>query len=134
MIQINFNQSDFLVEKGINQYGQLKTVPTKRGKIYDRNGELLAISAEAYSVFVRPSIFKKNPRNWNRLESYLGQTAGYIEKRINNTQSDKFTYLQPRLLAPQTVQQIMDLELKGLGKELRYQRFYPQREALAHLI
>jgi len=134
MIQINFNQSDFLVEKGINQYGQLKTIPTKRGKIYDRNGELLAISAEAYSVFVRPSVFKKNPHNWNRLESYLGQTAGYIEKRINNTQSDKFTYLQPRLLAPQTMQQIMDLELKGLGKELRYQRFYPQREALAHLI
>lgn len=131
---INFNQSDFLIEKGINQYGQLKTIATKRGKIYDRNGELLAISAEAYSVFVKPSVFKKNPNNWQQLESFLGQTAGYIEKRINDTKSNKFTYLQPRLLAPQTVQQIMDLKLKGLGKELRYQRFYPQRDSLAHLI
>ena len=134
MIQINANQSDFLIEKGINQYGQFKTIATKRGKIYDRKGELLAISAEAYSVFVRPSVFRRNPRNWKQLESYLGQTSGYIEKRINNSKSDRFTYLQPRLLAPQTVQKIMNLELKGLGKELRYQRFYPQRDSFAHLI
>ena len=57
-----------------------------------------------------------------------------LKKRINNTKSNSFTYLQPRLLAPQTMQRIMDLGLKGLGKELRYQRFYPQRDAFAHLI
>ena len=134
MMQINSYESEFLVEKGIDQYGKLKKIPTKRGKIYDRNGELLAISAEAYSIFVKPSIFKQNPSNWKQLENYLGQSNGYIEKRINNTKSNSFTYLQPRLLAPQTTQQIMDLELKGLGKELRYQRFYPQRDAFAHLI
>ena len=134
MMQINSYESEFLVEKGIVQYGKLKKIPTKRGKIYDRNGELLAISAEAYSIFVKPSIFKQNPSNWKQLENYLGQSNGYIEKRINNTKSNSFTYLQPRLLAPQTTQQIMDLELKGLGKELRYQRFYPQRDAFAHLI
>lgn len=133
-MQINSYESEFLVEKGIDQYGKLKKIPTKRGKIYDRNGELLAISAEAYSIFVKPSIFKQNPSNWKQLENYLGQSNGYIEKRINNTKSNSFTYLQPRLLAPQTTQQIMDLELKGLGKELRYQRFYPQRDAFAHLI
>ena len=87
MIQINFNQSDFLIEKGINQYGQSKTIGTKRGKIFDRNGELLAISAEAYSVFVKPSVFKKNPHNWQQLESFLGQTAGYIERRIGASSS-----------------------------------------------
>lgn len=134
MMQINSYESEFLVEKGIDQYGKLKKIPTKRGKIYDRNGELLAISAEAYSIFVKPSTFKQNPSNWEQLENYLGQSNGYIEKRINNTKSNSFTYLQPRLLAPQTTQQIMDLELKGLGKELRYQRFYPQRDAFAHLI
>ena len=134
MMQINSYESEFLVEKGIDQYGKLKTIPTKRGKIYDRNGELLAISAEAYSIFVKPSIFKQSRNNWKQLEKYLGQTNGYIEKRINNTKSNSFTYLQPRLLAPQTMQRIMDLGLKGLGKELRYQRFYPQRDAFAHLI
>ena len=133
-MQINSYESEFLVEKGIDQYGKLKTIPTKRGKIYDRNEELLAISAEVYSVFVKPSIFKQNPNNWKQLESYLGQSDGYIEKRINDSKSNNFTYLQPRLLAPQTMQQIMDLELRGLGKELRYQRFYPQRDAFAHLI
>lgn len=134
MMQINSYESEFLIEKGIDQYGKLKKIPTKRGKIYDRNGELLAISAEAYSIFVKPSIFKQNQSNWKQLENYLGQSNGYIEKRINSTKSNSFTYLQPRLLAPQTMQQIMDLELKGLGKELRYQRFYPQRDAFAHLI
>ena len=116
MMQINLYESEFLVEKGIDQYGKLKKIPTKRGKIYDRNGELLAISAEAYSIFVKPSIFKQNPSNWKQLENYLGQSNGYIEKRINNTKSNSFTYLQPRLLAPQTTQQIMDLGLKGLEK------------------
>ena len=50
MMQINSYESEFLVEKGIDQYGKLKKDPNK-GKIYDRNGELLAISAEAYSIF-----------------------------------------------------------------------------------
>ena len=84
MMQINSYESEFLVEKGIDQYGKLKEIPTKRGKIYDRNGELLAISAEAYSIFVKPSIFKQNQNNWKQLENYLGQSNGYIERRINN--------------------------------------------------
>ena len=40
MIYINLNESDFLLGKGIDQYGKFKELLPKRGKIYDRNGEL----------------------------------------------------------------------------------------------
>ena len=125
MIQINSYESQFLIKKGISQYGKLKDVPSKRGKIYDRNGHLLAISAEAYSIFVRPSVFKKNKRNWSKLEQYLGQPPGYVDRRISGKRLGDFAYLQPRLLAPHTVEKIMNLGLAGLGREMRYQRFYP---------
>ena len=59
---------------------------------------------------------------------------GIEKKELTTLNRIVLLILQPRLLAPQTTQQIMDLELKGLGKELRYQRFYPQRDAFAHLI
>ena len=134
MIYINLNESDFLLGKGIDQYGKFKELLPKRGKIYDRNGELLAISAEAYSIFVRPSKFGRNPAKWRQLEKYLGQRPGYIKKRISGPHDGDFIYLQPRLLAPNVVRNIMDLGLEGLGKEKTFQRFYPQRDSTSHII
>lgn len=52
-------KSDFYQQKAADQQLYDTVLSAERGRIYDRNGELLATSAQVWTVYITPNSFKK---------------------------------------------------------------------------
>ena len=77
VIEIQITDGEFLIKKGLQQYNKIEKIPTTRGKIFDRNGELLAISVESESIYVRPKEFlEERNRRGHRVGSSSHPPSG----------------------------------------------------------
>ena len=54
LYDLQINQHDFLEDKAVSQQTRSTTISASRGTIYDRNGETLAVSATAETIFLSP--------------------------------------------------------------------------------
>ena len=126
---------EFLQSEAELRYERTKELVATRGVIRDRNGEPLAISAEAASVFANPSELnlKEIPREKiKELALILGVDYGALSRRLGQTNRE-FVYLK-RQVAPQTAEKVMSLSLPGVALQTEYKRYYPGGDASAHLI
>ncbi len=133
-IDIQITDRDFLIKKGMQQYNKVESIPTIRGKVLDRNGELLAISVESQSIYVRPQKFLTEQNRWSQLEALIGQEKGYLKNRLLSRPESKFVYLQPRLISPEVADRVRALNFNGLGFERQFSRFYPHKHETSHLL
>lgn len=114
----------------------------ERGKIFDRNGKVLAISVPAGSVYVRPGILRKldpDPTaNAQKKQAYseelakiLQMDAKLILEKMN--QNKPFVWIKRQIPRVQA-QLIDDLAAPGVGYFVEARRYYPYREAGSVLI
>ena len=54
LYDLQINQHEFLEDKAVSQQTASTTISASRGTIYDRNGETLAVSATAETIFISP--------------------------------------------------------------------------------
>ena len=54
LYDLQINQHQFLEDKAVSQQTRSTTITASRGTIYDRNGETLAVSATAETIFISP--------------------------------------------------------------------------------
>ena len=54
LYDLQISQHDFLEDKAVSQQTRSMTISASRGTIYDRNGETLAVSATAETIFLSP--------------------------------------------------------------------------------
>jgi len=134
LLDLRLDKREFLISKAHKQYVKIETMPAHRGRIFDRNGELLAISVKSKSVYVRPKEFITEKHRWAQLEKLLNQKENYLTKRVEDRMSLPFVYLQPRSISPQVFDKINSLNLKGLFFEDSFTRFYPSKNQMSHLI
>ncbi len=117
-----------LAEKQLHRTG--KNAPY-RLPILDRNGEELAISVPASSVFVRPRMVRNRKRTARTLASLLGGSA---EKWMKKLKSDKpFVWLY-RQVTPETAKKVAQKNLPGVFIEAEARRVYPNGELAAHVL
>ena len=106
------------------------------GAIYDRDGQLLAVSRPAESLWINPSLIDDKPAAAKALAPALGLPEAYLLARLTVEPRIKFVWLKRRLPAEQAsaVRRLMDLppfrkEKKNaedrLGFKTEYQRDYP---------
>lgn len=62
-------KSDFYQQKAAQQQLYDNEISAERGKIYDRNGELLATSAQVWTVYVTPNAFSSIEGEKNRADT-----------------------------------------------------------------
>ncbi|QSA95932.1 penicillin-binding protein 2 [Methylococcus sp. EFPC2] len=122
----------FLQHQGDMRHVGLMPVPAHRGRIIDRNGELLAISTPVKSVWVNPKEFDASPRNLKVLGDTLGVPVAELRKRVADTERG-FVYLKRRI-SPELADQAMALDLPGLYAEREFRRYYPAGEVTSHLL
>lgn len=134
--------SDSRLEKLSNRQFQSKvTALPRRGLILDRNGEGLAISLKARSLFVRPEALKKDAPLKEReriiysLAHILSVSPGQVSSKINS--SKKFVWIK-RQLSQSEEQAIKDKGLLEYGDSLglaeEAKRTYPNQSLASHIV
>ena len=123
---------DFLQQKGDARYSRSMVLQAHRGKITDRNGELLAISSPVESVWASPPDVEINKQQKTALAKLIGVKNTDIDKKIANRERE-FVYLKRRL-SPDVAAKVMSLEIPGVFLQREYKRFYPAGDVTAHLV
>ena len=123
---------DFLQQKGDARYSRSMVLQAHRGKITDRNGELLAISSPVESVWASPPDVEINTKQKSALAKLIGVKNTDIDKKIANRERE-FVYLKRRL-SPDIAAKVMSLEIPGVFLQREYKRFYPAGDVTAHLV
>ena len=103
----------------------------KRGIIYDRNLEKLAINVPAYSFYAHPKEISHPEKVAEQLSSILEVETARLAKSLKKETT--FVWLKRKLSFAQK-EVIDDLHLKGIGFIEETERFYPQKELACHLL
>jgi cell division protein FtsI (penicillin-binding protein 3) len=125
-------QREFLQQKGDARYSRSLVLQAHRGKITDRNGELLAISSPVESVWASPPDVEISKNQKLALAKLLTIKTKDIDKKIANRERE-FVYLKRRI-SPELAAKVMSLEIPGVFLQREYKRFYPAGDVTAHLI
>lgn len=110
-----------------------QTMP-ERGRIFDRNGELLAISLPSYAAYARPDIIARfgTEEAVEKLATTLeGESIDSLHKKLNPAR--KFTYLK-RDLSPAEMEATNALGIPGVEFERNMRRVYPHGALFSHLL
>ena len=134
LIWVQFVKGAELTEKAIQNRMRDIPVESKRGIIYDRNGNELAISISADSIYVIPAELRKSGQEKEvaaQLASILEMDEESIYKRI--TQNSSFEWIK-RQAEPEISQKIRELDLPGIGMTEESRRYYPKGTLASHIL
>ena len=123
---------EFLQQKGDARYSRTLVLQSHRGKITDRNGELLAISSPVESVWASPPDVVIDKAQKTQLAKLLGIKIKDIDNKIANTERG-FVYIKRRI-SPDLAAKVMGLAIPGIFLQREYKRFYPAGDVTAHLV
>ncbi len=124
--------NDFLQEKGDSRYRRDIEVSASRGKITDRNGEMLAVSTPMKAVWAIPGDARTMPVPQKRqLATLLDMSLKELDGKIAPDKT--FVYVK-RQVPPETADRIAALNLSGVHQEEEYRRFYPTGDMTAHIV
>lgn len=124
--------NDFLRAKGESRFSRVIEIPANRGRILDRNGEVLAISTPVKSVWAIPGEVQLSRRELARLAALLEMSPGEIDKRLADTDRD-FVFLK-RQVSPEVAERVAGLQIAGVFQNREYRRYYPSGEVMAQVL
>jgi len=123
---------DFLQRQGEVRYGRTIELPASRGQVLDRNGVVLAKSLPAQAVWASPEDLKAGPEQLKRLAALLEMPERELRRRLAD-EDKTFVYLK-RQVEASVAEQIAELRIPGVHQRKEYKRYYPEGEALAHVV
>ena len=108
--------------------------PARRGAIFDRGGEPLAISVDLQTVFADPAHVEDPATEALELAPLLKEPVAEVESALTGTfEGDRFEYLA-RQVEPKLAERIEALKLPGVFMEEEPKRYYPGGRLAAHLL
>lgn len=122
----------FLQKEGDARYSRTLVLPSYRGRIIDRNDELLAISSPVESIWASPPDVEISAAKTTQLAALLQMNPNDIAAKFVNTQRE-FVYLKRRL-PPDLAAKVMSLGIPGVYTQREYKRYYPAGDVTAHLV
>jgi cell division protein FtsI (penicillin-binding protein 3) len=125
-----FRHSDYLSRAARQQRRTLEIDP-KRGAIYDRNMQPMAMSVPVQSAFASPSEVKDKALAARLLSGVLGMPAEELREKLDS--GSTFVWIM-RKLPPAKAEAIDSLNLKGIYLLGENKRYYPKRDLGAHVL
>lgn len=123
--------TEFLQAEGESRFMREISVPATRGRITDRNGELLAISTPVKAIWANPREISAEPAQLRELAGLLEMNVDTVSARLNSDRS--FVYLR-RQLPPHVATDVMALGIRGVYQLDEFRRFYPAGEVTSHVL
>lgn len=138
LIQIQGVQAQQFGSRARAQRSQSLEIAPDRGKIFDRNGEILAISVEKDSIFAEPYQMKKKDkrRAAREIARVLKEDTRSIYEKL--TQDSGFVYLR-RKADRKTADKIKNIKIngkkiEGVRTHPESERHYPGKSLAAHIL
>ena len=122
----------FYQNKGNARYSRNIVLTSQRGKITDRNGELLAISSPVESVWASPPDVEINDAQTKQMAILLNLKEDVIKQKLANSERE-FVYLKRRI-SPELAAKVMKLGVPGIDLQREYKRYYPAADVAAHMV
>lgn len=113
------------------QHKKSLTLYPERRFIFDRNGQKLAATIMADSVYVDPSSVENPRKVSSKLSSILGVKKQKVAGAVSSQSSFRWV---ARQISPVRAERIRTLKLKGVHLVQEPKRFYPHREMACHLL
>jgi cell division protein FtsI (penicillin-binding protein 3) len=124
--------NQFLQKQGASRYERTLELPATRGKIFDRNGIVLASSLPVKAVWAIPEDVKQSPPDKLReLAQLLGMPQAELLKKLDSDRT--FVYLK-RQVEMDVIAKIEKLGIDGIDTRKEYKRYYPLGEVMAHIV
>jgi cell division protein FtsI (penicillin-binding protein 3) len=124
--------TQFLQKQGKSRYERTLELPATRGKIMDRNGEVLASSLPVKAVWAIPEdVLASPPEKLTELARLLEMPEAELRKKLDSDRT--FVYLK-RQVEMDVIAKIEKLKISGLDTRKEYKRFYPQGEVMTHMV
>ncbi|MFG3448626.1 MULTISPECIES: peptidoglycan D,D-transpeptidase FtsI family protein [unclassified Stenotrophomonas] len=125
--------SDFYQRQGEARYLRELPINTSRGMITDRNGEPVAVSTPVASIWVNPQELMRSPDRIPELATALGMPLDELTSKLSQKADKEFMYLRRRI-NPDDAEKVVALKIPGVASQREFRRFYPQGEAMAHVL
>ncbi len=126
--QLQVLQSKKLVTLAERQYQRIMPLEPRRGILYDRKGEEMAITVEVDSVFVQPERIADARRLSLKLAPILAKKPETLVKKLKGEKP--FVWLE-RGVTPEQREAIEKLNAEGVEFLKETKRFYPQAGGIA---
>ena len=130
LVQIQVVQAAEFAEKGLSQRYVSRPLAPQRGKIFDRNGELLAMTVESTSLYAVPGQVEEPRWVAQQLGTILDVDSSTLYDRLSSDR--EFVYLK-RQLDTVDAQELLDLGIRGVYGLPEPTRIYPAGEVASHV-
>ena len=131
--QVQILDSSRLQAEGAARQLRNIVVKPERGRIVDRNGDVLAVSTPLDAVWAHPLTLMHAPEEWPRLAEALGMSLSQISSLLDRYQDREFMYLR-RHLPPAEAARVESLAIPGVSSLREYGRYYPAGQITSHVL
>ena len=121
---------DFYVKKGEVRYARTPELPANRGRILERNGQILASSTPAQSAWAQMDEFAPNAEQLQALSKALELKPADLKKKLKGR---SFVWLR-RQMDEEMGKRVAALKIKGLYLRKEYRRQYPEGESVSQVV
>jgi len=129
--QLQILESQRLSQLAERQHRKVISVVPKRGVIYDRNREEMAISIDVDSIFAEPIKITDAYKTAKELSPILKMSEKELAEKF--TVKRPFTWVSRRVSPDQSIK-VKNLKLSGIDFIEEGRRFYPNRETAGNII
>ena len=109
-------------------------VEADRGKIYDRNGVVLAENLTTTSLILIPNQIKDKKVATKALSSILNVSYDEMKKHVYRKTSIERVHPEGRRLSYDVAEKIADLKIEGVYLVKEAKRYYPYNDLLSHTL
>jgi cell division protein FtsI (penicillin-binding protein 3) len=129
--QLQILKGDQLSSLAREDYSGILTFTTQRGTIFDRNGEVLALSIDVGSIYCYPKRITDTVKTATLVARALDMGKRDVLKKLRS--SRPFVWIK-RKATPEQIKRVRELHLTGIGFTDESRRYYPCMETGAHVI
>src|SRR5579859_1556466 len=122
--QFQLDTAAYLQNLASDTYHTARQLVPDRGRIFDRNGELLAGNEMYYDVGVSPNLVDDKQKVASQLAQALGIEEGLVLNALNST--SEYVALTQQPVATDVAQKVAQLNLTGVVLDPKPRRIYPQ--------